>query len=151
MYTETKSQPDLGYPRPSGKFIKKSAIVSYDFLSLCEFWHKLRKNEKIITKNGWLFDKFTGGMWKFQIWLRFCLSVHILSSLILSAHLSGQPCLLQIDGVVWVDFGSLSFKKLKRREVLRHYATIQLLDRFVSMFVTLSNAEPAAVITECCW
>ena len=79
MYTETKSQPDLGSPRPSSKLIKKSAIVCYDFLIFSQFMSKFTQTEKIITKNGWLFNKFAGGTWRSQIWLRFCLSVHTLS------------------------------------------------------------------------
>ena len=52
MYTETKSQPDLGSPCPSGKLIKKSAILCYDFLIFSQFMSKFTQTEKIITNNG---------------------------------------------------------------------------------------------------
>ena len=59
----------LKFPYSSSKFVKKSAIVCYDFLSL--LWHKLRKQ--------WLtFNKFARGTWKFQILLRFCFSEQVL-------------------------------------------------------------------------
>ena len=52
MYTETKSQPDLKFPRSSGKLIKKSAFLHYDFFIISQFMSKFTKTQKIITKNG---------------------------------------------------------------------------------------------------
>ena len=68
MFTETK------YQHSSSKFIKSQPLFS-------QYMSKLIQTEKIITNNGWLFNKFAGGIWKFQIWLRFFLSVHTLARL----------------------------------------------------------------------
>ena len=72
MFTETKSQQYLKFPHASSKFVKMSAIICYDFLSLCQFWQKLRKQ--------WLtFNKFDGGTCKLDILLRFSLSERTLA------------------------------------------------------------------------
>ena len=75
MFTETKSQQYLKFPHSSSKFIKSQPLFS-------QLISKLTQTEKIITYNGWIFNKFAGGMWKFQIWLRFCLSAHTLEMIL---------------------------------------------------------------------
>ena len=87
---------------------------------MCELWHKLRKNEKIITKNGWLFNKFARGTWKFQIWLRFCLSVHTLAKNVLERFRD------------WND-------KYSEKEDNVHTFEVSSWSRFSAIFVIIAN------------
>ena len=131
MFTETKSQHYLKLPHSSGKFVKRSPIICYDFLSLCQFWQKLRKQ--------WLtFNKFDGGTCKLDILLRFSLSERTLALFdLVGAHYESpyheSVCRCRKVRATWTklpDFVPLDncqvkgsqfwiffFKKLKKSEV----------------------------------